>query len=434
MRSASSAGSLVRIAIAGVCLAAAAASASKPTLRLERIDPSAFACDGKLRVFASLVELEGQIDDGRQAFTLRIDGKQTFSPDKIAPFRSAAVPLDLVLVIETSALYGVQRLPPPNARRRRRRRRSEAEAQGKAKSAPQLAPPVIAPETPRELPLDRVKEALAGLLEARPAQTRVLIVDYGGEVTPHPPFRAPAAAQSALEDLSPDDESGDVHLSSSMRCAPLLVELNRPRTDDTNGRRRDGSSSSSATASTRRWIARPSARSATRPRSPACPSMPSRFRRPTIAARSSTSARSRSARTAPFVGHATPTISKRRSTRSPNDFYRSSNTCSASRSRSFDQLEGHSFENCRVRRSALEPSSRFEAGASVFGYTGADERLQHRRSGARSEWVRAACSAGFLASRTLLLGASCCGSLNRASARRARRGILRVPRRPRRRG
>jgi Inner membrane component of T3SS, cytoplasmic domain/von Willebrand factor type A domain len=222
---------VARLAIALLCvLFGAAVVASKPALRLERIDPSAFATSGKIRVFASLVELEGQVVDDKAAssFRLRVDEKTTLTPEKVEPFRTAAVPIDLVLVIESAALYGVQKLPLPSVPASPAPTKKN---KGKAKTAPPVvAPPMIPRVAPGELPLDRVKEALAGLLEARPAQTRVLIVDYGGEVTPHPPFRPPAAAQSALEDLSPDDESGDVHLVDAVRAA--LLELNRPRKDE----------------------------------------------------------------------------------------------------------------------------------------------------------------------------------------------------------
>jgi hypothetical protein len=212
--------SLIACLALGLC---AAGIASKPMLRLERIDPSAFAGEGKIRVFASLVELEGQVDDGKAAasFALRVDGKGTLRPERVEPFRTAAVPIDLVLVIETAALYGVQKLPlptevaPPTKHTHRPR--------GPQKVAP-APPPAIANG---DVPLDRVKEALASFLEGRPAQTRVLVVDYGGEVTAHPPFRAASSAGGALDELSPDDASGDVHLVDAVRAA--LVELNRPR-------------------------------------------------------------------------------------------------------------------------------------------------------------------------------------------------------------
>ncbi len=234
MRGSSSARLLARIAIVGSCLVVALAWATKPALRLERIDPSAFASEGKIRLFASLVELEGQVDDGKAAhsFSLRVDGRHRLKPDKVELFSSAAVPLDLVLVIETSALYGVQKLPapPPDApppapspTKRKATRKGAAPPSPPRKATPQPAPPPPS----GELPLDRVKDALASLLEGRGAQTRVMVIDYGGEVTPHPPFRPAQAAGGAIDELSPDDESGDLRLVDAVRAA--LVELNRPR-------------------------------------------------------------------------------------------------------------------------------------------------------------------------------------------------------------
>jgi hypothetical protein len=218
-----------------LCAVAGAALASKPTLRLERIDPSTFASDGKVRVFASLVELEGQIDEGKgaQGFVLRTDGRRPVRAESVSPFRAAAVPLDLVLVIETSALYGVQKLPPPSATptpppAKGTRRKLKQKGKGKpSPTAPTLDPVAPAPLPAGELPLDRVKEALATLLESRPVQTRVLVIDYGGEVTTHAPFRPGSSATGAVEDLQPDDESGDLHLVDAVRAA--LLELNRPR-------------------------------------------------------------------------------------------------------------------------------------------------------------------------------------------------------------
>ena len=69
-----------------------------------------------IRVFASLVELEGQFDDskGAPSFTLRVDGKRPTKALSAEPFRAAAVPLDVVLVIESSALYGVQKIAAPS--------------------------------------------------------------------------------------------------------------------------------------------------------------------------------------------------------------------------------------------------------------------------------------------------------------------------------
>jgi len=214
---------------------ATAASASKPALRLERIDPAAFSDSGKVRVFASIVELEGQVDEGRADFKLIVDGRKKYTPESVEAFRGAQVPLDLVLVVESSALYGVQKLPPPSPippapqRKKAGSRRHAAPGgrdggQGNVVNVTPAPLPSVAP-APGDLPLDRVKEAMAQLLEGRDPKTRVLVVEYGGEVTPHPPFLPANAAGGALDDLQPDDESGDLHLVDAVRTA--LVELSR---------------------------------------------------------------------------------------------------------------------------------------------------------------------------------------------------------------
>ena len=184
-----------------VCLAlSGVAHATRPVLRLERIDPQGFSTDGKVKLFASLVELEGQVDDGKQGFSLKLDGKKTLRPERVEPFFATALPLDLVLVIESSALYGVQQLPKNGAL------------------------------PTGDVPLDHVKEALASFLENRGARTNVLVVDYGGEVTPHAPFRPANAVQGALDELSPDGESGDLRLVDAVQAA--LVQLSRVRGSD----------------------------------------------------------------------------------------------------------------------------------------------------------------------------------------------------------
>src|SRR5262249_55234643 len=154
--------------------------------------PSHFADSGQLRLFASLVDLPGEVvkDKGAGQFQLQIDGRPVGPAVAAAPFSAAGESLDLVLVVESSTLYGA--LPSPAAS--------------------------------GEAPLDRVKEAVRQLIERLGARTRVLVIGYGSEVTPHPPFRSPAAAASAVDDLSPDEESGDLRLADAVRAA--LVELN----------------------------------------------------------------------------------------------------------------------------------------------------------------------------------------------------------------
>src|SRR5437899_1196212 len=96
---------------------AVSADASKPRLRLERIDASSFASDSTVRIFASVVELEGTVDDSRSApaFILKMDGKTIGRPEKSQQFQGAGEPLDLVLIVESSALYGPKKIvvPPP---------------------------------------------------------------------------------------------------------------------------------------------------------------------------------------------------------------------------------------------------------------------------------------------------------------------------------
>ncbi|MEO6953647.1 MAG: FHA domain-containing protein [Polyangia bacterium] len=186
---------LACVAVIGLLSGLGTAHATKPALRLERIDPQGFATEGKVKLFASIVELEGQIDDGKQSFSLKLDGRKTLRPERVEPFVATALPLDVVLVIESSALYGVQQLP-------------------KNGTLPT-----------GDVPLDRVKDALASFLENRSGRTRVLVVDYGGDVTPHVPFRPANAVQGALDALYPDGESGDLRLVDAVQAA--LVELSR---------------------------------------------------------------------------------------------------------------------------------------------------------------------------------------------------------------
>jgi hypothetical protein len=183
--------------VANCALFTALAVASKPRLRLERVD-IAHAEDGLVRLYASLVELEGQFDESKGAgdFTLLLDGRDVGTAEQLTPFSGVNEPLDLVLVIESSALYGPTAGPT---------------AQSNA------------------APLERVKEAIKTLLSGLPVATRVLLIDYGGEVTPHPPFRTPDAVDDVIDELSPDDESGDLRLVDAVNAA--LTELGRKGND-----------------------------------------------------------------------------------------------------------------------------------------------------------------------------------------------------------
>ena len=101
-----------------------------------------------------------------------------------------------MLIIESSALYGPKPLggpggmapppPPPVAPRRAEKKGRGAEG-GKGKKA-QLHPHR---RHLGEEPLDRVKEAVEDLLENMPPPWKVFVINYGEDVTAHPPFRPP---------------------------------------------------------------------------------------------------------------------------------------------------------------------------------------------------------------------------------------------------
>ncbi|MCA1663269.1 MAG: FHA domain-containing protein, partial [Myxococcales bacterium] len=233
----------LRLAIPLVLLALGlSADASKPRLRLERIDGSSFASDGTVRLFASVVELEGNIDDSRapQAFVLKMDGKSLGHPDKAQPFQGAGEPLDLVVVIESSSLYGPKKIvvppPAPPARTGKRGKKSKTAASADDDDddkAALLKGNKIARDVLKQVvavgdePLDKVKDAVRALFENLSPQVRVLLIDYGADMTPHSPFRPAAALDGELDDLSPDGEAGDLALSHAVDAA--LVQLNKPR-------------------------------------------------------------------------------------------------------------------------------------------------------------------------------------------------------------
>ena len=235
----------LRVSIPLLALAlAVSADASKPRLRLERIDASQFADDGTVRVFASVVELEGTVDDSRatRAFVLRMNGKSVGPPVKAQQFQGAAEPLDLVLVVESSALYGPKKIvvppPPPPAPKGKH---GDKAPKGKAAAAPKSKGNKIAAGVLKqagsagEEPLDKVKDAVHALLEVLSPRVRVLLIDYGADLTSHTPFRAPAAAEPDVDDLAPDGDAGDLALSNAIRVA--LTELNKPRPDGKTARR-----------------------------------------------------------------------------------------------------------------------------------------------------------------------------------------------------
>ncbi|MGZ3406549.1 MAG: FHA domain-containing protein [Polyangia bacterium] len=220
---------------------AVSADASKPRLRLERIDASSFESDSTVRLFASVVELEGAVDDGRAAptFVLKMNGKTIGRPEKSQQFQGAGEPLDLVLIVESSALYGPKKIvvppPPPPAQKGKRDKSARPKApRGKGnKLAPSLVKQVV--PAGEEPPLDKVKDAVHGLLEGLSPRVRVLFIDYGADLTQHVPFRPAAAVEPDLDDLSPDGDAGDLALSRAITAA--IVQLNKPREDGKVARR-----------------------------------------------------------------------------------------------------------------------------------------------------------------------------------------------------
>ena len=354
---------------------AVSADASKPRLRLERIDASTFAEDSKVRVFASVVELEGNVDDGRPrpAFVLKMDGKTIGRPEKMQPFGGSGEPLDLVLVIESSALYGPKKIaiPPPTPPAQKGKRDKTAKRTGKRaqaskgnKIAADVLKQVVAAGDGE--PLDKVKDAVHGLLEGLSPHVRVLVdrLRRGRHAAPAVPSgvggrgrrRRPLARRRRRRSRAL--ERAHAALARARQAAPR-----RPR-------RRGASSSSSPTGSTRRWTEAPSRRSATRRRRRACRSTPSRSRPPTSAGRCSTSARSRSARTARSAGRGPPTICARRSTRSADELNKQYVLTYKIDARS---LEGDTFQLV-VRGSDVEPAHYDSSGGS-FGYVPATRPL-----------------------------------------------------------
>jgi FHA domain-containing protein/VWA domain-containing protein len=217
------------------------ADASKPRLRLERVDASAFESESTVRVFASVVELEGSIDDSRAApaFVLKMDGKTIGRPEKLQQFQGAAEALDLVLIIESSALYGPKKivvppLPPPQPKGKRdKAARGKQAARGKGNKVARDVLKQVVPSG--DEPLDKVKDAVHALLEGLSPRVRVLLIDYGADLNPHVPFRPAAAVEPDLDDLTPDGDAGDLALSRALDSA--LVELNKPRPDGKSARR-----------------------------------------------------------------------------------------------------------------------------------------------------------------------------------------------------
>jgi pSer/pThr/pTyr-binding forkhead associated (FHA) protein len=215
-------------------LLAIPADASKTRLRLERVEQS----DDGLRVFASIVELEGQILDDRPApaFELKVNGRKVGRATKLQRFQGSGDPLDLVLIVESSALYGPKpptaqapgapaapQPPPPPAKKG-----SKGSKGGKkAKEAGKKQSFKMTVATSGEDPIDLVKEAVGQLLEAMPPAWRVFVINYGEDVTLNKPWRPAGAAGAVIEDLSPEGEAADLKLIESVDAA--LIELKKQR-------------------------------------------------------------------------------------------------------------------------------------------------------------------------------------------------------------
>jgi hypothetical protein len=256
-----------RAAAVALCALALALSAlavadrgggDRTKLRLERIDDSELG-DGILKVYASVVELEGTVvdDKGPGSFTLYMGSKSLGRPEKVTKFQGVGEPLDLVLVVETSALYGPQKAPAPPpapvvppAPTKGKGAKGPKPAPAPKPTAPAPAAPKAAPligkgkkkralpavppgekrPTSSEEPIDKVKDALRSLLEELHPKWRVLVIEYGGDVIPHPPFRNAASAVATVDELSTDEESGDLRLVDAVNAA--LTQLNPKRAAD----------------------------------------------------------------------------------------------------------------------------------------------------------------------------------------------------------
>src|SRR5882672_7698393 len=164
-----------RMILVGLALTLAVpADASKPRLRLERIDAGEFENDGTVRVFASVVEIEGNVDDDKSGpmFTLRMNGKSVGRPQKTQQFQGANEALDLVLIVEASALYGPKKVvvppPPPKGQKGAKPPKAPkptkaAGAAGKGKKvAPEAHKQQVADSGGGE-PLEKVKDAMHAL-------------------------------------------------------------------------------------------------------------------------------------------------------------------------------------------------------------------------------------------------------------------------------
>jgi hypothetical protein len=218
-----------------LCLAALAvpADASKTRLRLERIDASDFS-SGEVRLYATIVELEGTIVDDRPApaFELKLNGKNLGHPTKLQRFQGSGDALDLVLIVESSALYGPKPVtaaapntpapaaPPKGVKPPKGKKAAKSGGEKKTNFKQTVT-------TSGDAPIDGVKSAVQQLLEAMPPKWRVFVINYGEDVTAHKPFRAAGAAGAIIEELDPEGEAADLKLIEAVDAA--LIELKKER-------------------------------------------------------------------------------------------------------------------------------------------------------------------------------------------------------------
>lgn len=214
--------------------------AGKTYCHLERIDASQYG-DGKLRVYVSVVELEGDVvdDKGPKQFSLRANGKGLGAAVKAEKFENVGEPLDLAIVIETSALYGPPKATVSVVVDKEGKKQTTAKAnkiekiaappKKKKKGAPDEPAPAPQPAAEVKLPIDSVKSAVSYFLGELNPRWRVLLFNYDESVTPHPPLRPPGAIEDDLETLSYETEALDLRLVETLSAA--ILALNKPRPD-----------------------------------------------------------------------------------------------------------------------------------------------------------------------------------------------------------
>ncbi len=227
---------LALVAVAGI------ARAGKTNCRLERMDASQYD-DGILKAYVSVVELDGTVvdDRGPKQFTLRANGKAIGPAQKAEKFENSNEPLDVVLVVETSALYGPKQAPPVsvvvNKDGKKAKKTVAKKVDHSKKKAPTKKgePPPPAPVDNRD-PIELIKEAAAlTFLEGLHPRSRVLLIEYSADFNAHIPFRGPADVTDEVDNLSADVESSDLRLVEALRAA--MRELNKPRADGKTPRR-----------------------------------------------------------------------------------------------------------------------------------------------------------------------------------------------------